>query len=687
MSLPLPRRPDDSTLTVRERLLHAATRIAELGEAPQGAPSARSFLRPEQANVFHQAAAYLTDVATRPEQTPSKPAFARILQPPRTGKTVVAAHIIGASGLSATFVVPSRTLVRQTCAELRRHLPDTSVGRFDGEESSVVGDGVNVTTYAMLHARTKSGPLPEAIRTAPLIFVDEAHHAMTEARTRIFYDAFDPGSIRSVREVDGRGNSNSRPVRAYQNTPITGVNLRQRILVLTTLAKPAVHRGDWEGIRRVLASCLDFRFDAPPAFARFRWMMFSHPAFSGQGAFLLRWLQFPSSRAGYAAFLARACLGIDVSSFLDKPVGDGEPGETWCQDDVARVVAATLDVHRTSRADRLGLADAWRAFAGVSNDSVALPCEAIERAEAALWALLSLVTALKTRHRCALAFHCGLGSLAELGFAEQGDLAWVTQETIRQRVQVGCTQLRSPATDFADYEQTMGFGPPEPTVGPADSPYALGPLSLEFVSAVVGAFVWMEVNDGYLAEGYGEEQRHFGECRETAPWTALEWVQAVKRSLQQVDRVLAEAPPECDLTAVLAAAVVRSCILKRSWGLNNKELHGLLRTVPHALHFEAGERPEPAAYAGPFGQWYLDTHMRFALLGPTLREAAAVLLPSLRVPLDSAPPSLDQAVADGRPPSSELPIGQAMPTGNTARPARRSNPCPEEAGPCRLRNS
>lgn len=190
----MPPHSDDPSEPVRTRLLRAAARLENDGG---NAPHARtaSTLRPDQEGVFRAVGWYLTDVATRPESE-RRPAFARIVQPPRTGKTVVAAHVIAHSGLCATFVVPSRTLVRQTCEELRAHLPGIRVGRFDGEQVQVVRKGVNVTTYAMLHAQSKRGPLPKPLRSAPLVFVDEAHHAMTDARMGIFREAFDADAIR-----------------------------------------------------------------------------------------------------------------------------------------------------------------------------------------------------------------------------------------------------------------------------------------------------------------------------------------------------------------------------------------------------------------------------------------------------------------------------------------------------------
>lgn len=175
------------------RLVHAATRL-DTRVGPENAPGAVQ-LRSEQARVFADFATYLTDIATRPACGPVRP-FCRIIQPPRTGKTVVAGHIIDRAGLTATFIVPTRTLVEQTVRELRRQLPGVKIGSYYGEVKRVVEHGVNVVTYAMLQKSGRHGELPQPICTAGLVLVDEAHHAMTPARTALLQQAFDPLAIR-----------------------------------------------------------------------------------------------------------------------------------------------------------------------------------------------------------------------------------------------------------------------------------------------------------------------------------------------------------------------------------------------------------------------------------------------------------------------------------------------------------
>lgn len=169
--------------------MHGASRIAHddvRGPLPSG-------LRSEQVRVFADFATYLTDVATRPPSD-RRPAFCRILLPPRTGKTVIAGHIIDRAGLMATFIVPTRALLDQTVRELGHRMPGVAIGSYCGEHRRVVDHGVNVVTYAML--QTHAAELPAEIRRAALVFVDEAHHAMTPSRGAILSRAFDPLALR-----------------------------------------------------------------------------------------------------------------------------------------------------------------------------------------------------------------------------------------------------------------------------------------------------------------------------------------------------------------------------------------------------------------------------------------------------------------------------------------------------------
>jgi hypothetical protein len=161
---------------MRERLIRAAARLG-CGEA---APVHSAFgLRHDQDVVFRNFAEYLLERATG--VPPGASPFCRIVLPPRTGKTVLAGHVIGRSGLTATVVVPTRTLAQQTCRLLEDMLPGVPVGAFTGEERRVVDHGVNVTTYAMLQRLGAEG-LPAPLRQAGLVLVVEAHRGKTPAR-------------------------------------------------------------------------------------------------------------------------------------------------------------------------------------------------------------------------------------------------------------------------------------------------------------------------------------------------------------------------------------------------------------------------------------------------------------------------------------------------------------------------
>ena len=180
---------DEVALAMEIRLALGASRIGQARE-PVAAASA---LRPDQARVFADFAMYLTDVATRPPAEQRAP-FCRIILPPRTGKTVVAGHIIDRAELTATFVVPTRTLLEQTVRELARLVPGVRIGSYGAGRDHVVPHGVNVTTYAMLQAH--AAELPVELRRAALVFVDEAHHAMTTARSALLATAFDRLAVR-----------------------------------------------------------------------------------------------------------------------------------------------------------------------------------------------------------------------------------------------------------------------------------------------------------------------------------------------------------------------------------------------------------------------------------------------------------------------------------------------------------
>ena len=55
---------------------------------------------------------------------------------------------------------------------------------------------MNVTTYATLQRHFESDKLPDCIRRSGLVFLDEAHHAMTHLRIKAIHSAFDKKAIR-----------------------------------------------------------------------------------------------------------------------------------------------------------------------------------------------------------------------------------------------------------------------------------------------------------------------------------------------------------------------------------------------------------------------------------------------------------------------------------------------------------
>lgn len=175
---------------IRSHLLHAADRLSRIIDNDNNEPLCDiNSLRDDQTNVFNDVGSYLIDLATDPN--PASAPMARIILPPRTGKTVIASTVTSASGLLTTFIVPTTTLVFQTAAEFAKKLPYEQIGVFCGERKHLVQKGVNVTTYHMLqHHHTRFGSLPDEIAMSGLIFADEGHHAMTDARQNLLRIGF-----------------------------------------------------------------------------------------------------------------------------------------------------------------------------------------------------------------------------------------------------------------------------------------------------------------------------------------------------------------------------------------------------------------------------------------------------------------------------------------------------------------
>ena len=94
----------------------------------------------------------------------------------------------------AAFVVPTRVLVHQTRREFARHAPGLPIGAFFGEEKHTVVRGLNLTTFATLQGHATKWS--EDLSAAGVVFVDEAHHALTPSRHRALADAFPREAIR-----------------------------------------------------------------------------------------------------------------------------------------------------------------------------------------------------------------------------------------------------------------------------------------------------------------------------------------------------------------------------------------------------------------------------------------------------------------------------------------------------------
>ena len=179
-------------LAMEERFLESAQEMLnrEIDAAGKCIP-----LHQHQIPVLLSFREYLMNLATQPGGIQDPP-FCRIVLPPRTGKTVIAGEIISQTGLCSAFVVPTKTLVQQTMQMLRTLLPGVPIGLYYGVEKRPVRNGVNITTYNTLQRHFFTDCLPTAVRRSALVFVDEAHHSMTELRLETLHKAFDKKSIR-----------------------------------------------------------------------------------------------------------------------------------------------------------------------------------------------------------------------------------------------------------------------------------------------------------------------------------------------------------------------------------------------------------------------------------------------------------------------------------------------------------
>lgn len=185
--------PDTVSQGMSERIQSAVSRLN--GCVDDESVKSTHVLHEKQQDVFGDFVDWLREITTDLDAASSR-LFARIILPPRTGKTIIAGEIIARTGLTATFLVPTKDLVGQTAQKLISQLPHTLVGVADGDRKMIVPQGVNIVTYQTMHSWYKSGETPPEIKKSALVFADEAHHVMTKYRMEFLKDTFDPLALR-----------------------------------------------------------------------------------------------------------------------------------------------------------------------------------------------------------------------------------------------------------------------------------------------------------------------------------------------------------------------------------------------------------------------------------------------------------------------------------------------------------
>ena len=181
---------------MQNTLLGAALRLSKTLESRGYTVASDYTLQNEQVGVFIDAAEYIISKATDSEVC--APPFARIILPPRTGKTVVAAHLIAELRVNTTFFAPTKALIEQTERVLRKIMPsDIPIGVYYGDKKSLVAGGVNITTYQICQLQfEKDGLLPPLIASSQLVFADEGHRSMTRSRNIMLQGGFSKSTIR-----------------------------------------------------------------------------------------------------------------------------------------------------------------------------------------------------------------------------------------------------------------------------------------------------------------------------------------------------------------------------------------------------------------------------------------------------------------------------------------------------------
>lgn len=211
--------------------------------------------------------------------------YGRIVQPPRTGKTVLIGETVAATGCRGLILVPTQTLVEQHRDALAAQLPDLPVGVYYGPEKSLELHGLNIATYAGIQAALRQGPLPAPLRNVHALFLDEAHEAMTKSRYNAIRNAFLPHALRigltASPDYDDRrvlADFFPRLIHEMSIREARELNLmapvfhRIRLVDETGAAAPRVMGGDFEAgelgdfmsQEPIFAACAEERFDRLP---------------------------------------------------------------------------------------------------------------------------------------------------------------------------------------------------------------------------------------------------------------------------------------------------------------------------------------------------------------------------------------------------------------------------------------
>lgn len=437
----------EAGLPMPERLLAASQRVLDT-EATAGGKG--GFLRPYQLPAHDNFGHYLMDLATSPEYDSVSP-FCRIVLPPRTGKTVIAASIIQLTGLCSVFVVPTKTLVTQTAREFASLLPGIPVGFYYGETQALVPNGINISTYAMLQRHFDGGGLPEWIRMAGPVFLDEAHHVMTpyrntEARIIVILPEcmqrppilpidlmLQPGETYTCGDlISPDSEISASPRRAIDNlggTPIRSVQTKSQVVARVAFIKPGLDPGNAQQIRRVLLSCPSFSLKKASGVRRFQRFLFKHPLFTGTGDALLRYLSVAPTKPDFSALLLRVFPEISGTYFL---ANSRSLDENWhsCRRDFDYIRTKAMAPNDNHGRPVEPLADALHMLCGgaremASPEDCLLIREKIDK-------LLELMSELDERAQWVLKYRLGLYGEPELTWEQIGILFDITRERVRQ---------------------------------------------------------------------------------------------------------------------------------------------------------------------------------------------------------------------------------------------------------------